>query len=813
MTISLRHSMLGMASALALAHAAPALAQNAPATAVPADPGDIVVTARRTEERLQDVPISITVFSQQQIASRNILTPADLSTYTPSLETNNFFGTAKTEFAIRGFSQDIGTQPAVGVYFADVVAPRAPSVNVPAGDGAGPGSLFDLQNIQVLKGPQGTLFGRNTTGGAVLLVPQRPTDKTEGFVEGSYGNYDMKRIQAVFNTPLGDKGRFRIGVDRVKRDGYLKNSGGIGPDRFNGTDYLAVRASLVVDLTPDLENYTIVSYSRSNAIFTQKLATCNAAVALGALACDQLARSAARGDGFYTVQTAIPDLYDHQEQWQVVNTTTWTASDSLTIKNIASYAQYKERYSSEIFATQFDANVFVPFVPRNTFISLATSQPVNGDIANANQATLTDEFRLSGTAFDRRLTWQGGVYAEISNPLGQTGAGSQSLVNCSDLAKLVCNNPIGAGGVQRFLTRTTLHDYGVYAQGTYKLTDRLNLTGGIRYTWDRARSDASLFSYLYPFSVAQLSPSGVVCAEDGLQLPGCAVRYSISSHKPTWLIDLDYKPSRNILLYAKYSRGYRAGNISPNAPAQVATYRPEKLDAYEIGLKTSFGGALHGTFDVAGFYNDLTDQQLLVLLQPIGNTGAPPISGTLNAGKSRIAGAEVSASITPFTGFTLDGAYTYLYTKLRSINANGIDSSVYRLAPSERPGDPLPLSPKNKFTLTGTYILPLAPKVGQVALSATFVHVDKLVSNYSTRNADGSLGPFDIVPSRDLLNLNLNWKSVAETNIDLSLFATNVTNKHYYSFFAPLLAPTGFTSGAVGEPRMYGARLRYHFGS
>ena len=813
MTRSLRVSMLGVASAIALVQATSAFGQSAPVTAADAGTGDIIVTARRSEERLQDVPISISVFSQQQISSRNILTPADLSTYTPSLETNNFFGTAKTEFSIRGFSQDIGTQPAVGVYFADVVGARAPSVNVPAGDGAGPGALFDLQNIQVLKGPQGTLFGRNTTGGAVLLVPQKPTDRLGGYVEASYGNYDMKRIQAVFNAPLGDRARFRIGVDRVKRDGYLKNTGGVGPDRFNGTDYLAVRASLVIDLTPNLENYTIVSYSRSDAIFTQKLATCDAAVALGALACDQLARSAARGDGFYTVQTAIPDAYDHQEQWQVINTTTWTASDSLTIKNIASYAQFTERYSSEIFATQFDANVFVPFVPRNTFISLSTSQPVNGNIDNSDQFTATDEFRLQGTAFDRRLTWQTGVYAEISDPLGQTGASSQSLASCSDLFNLICNNPIGAGGVQHFLTRTSLHDYGVYAQGTYKLADRLSLTGGVRYTWDRARTDANLFSYTYDFNPGQESPNGVICAEDGLTLPACGIRYSIHSHKPTWLIDVDYKPTGNVLLYAKYARGYRAGNISPNAPEQVATYRPEKLDAYEIGLKTSFGGALHGTFDVAGFYNNLTDQQLLVLLEPIGNTGAPAISGTLNAGKSRIAGAEVSASITPFAGFTLDGAYTYLDTKLRSISTNGIDSSVYRLAPSEVPGDSLPLSPKNKFTVTGTYILPFAASVGQVALSATFVHVDRLITNYSLRNADGSLGPFDVVPSRNLLNLNMNWKSVADTNFDLSLFATNVTGKRYYTFFGPLLSFAGFTSGAIGEPRMFGGRLRYHFGS
>src|SRR5579871_1674520 len=206
--------------AMAVMLAVPACAQDAG--------GDIIVTARRTDERLQDVPIAITVFNQQQITNRNVLTAADLAQTTPSLAANTNFGADNTTFSLRGFNQDIGTQPTVGVYFADVVAPRGGSNGTVAGDGAGAGSLFDLQNVQVLKGPQGTLQGRNTTGGAVLLVPQKPTDKLEGYLEGSIGNYDMKRIQAVINIPVMDTLRIRVGVDRQTRDGYINNTSGIG---------------------------------------------------------------------------------------------------------------------------------------------------------------------------------------------------------------------------------------------------------------------------------------------------------------------------------------------------------------------------------------------------------------------------------------------------------------------------------------------------------------------------------------------------------------------------------------------------------
>jgi iron complex outermembrane receptor protein len=125
--------------------AGPALAQDAGASG-----GDIVVTARRVEERLQDVPISITVFNQQELSNRNVTNAQDLANYTPSLSATTAYGAENSTFALRGFVQETGTGPSVGVYFADVVAPRGASQGFPAGDGAGPGSFFDLQNVQVL---------------------------------------------------------------------------------------------------------------------------------------------------------------------------------------------------------------------------------------------------------------------------------------------------------------------------------------------------------------------------------------------------------------------------------------------------------------------------------------------------------------------------------------------------------------------------------------------------------------------------------------------------------------------------------------
>ncbi len=255
--------------AMPLGMAAPAWAQSADvADEATVDEEVIIVNARRVEERLQDVPVSVTVLSEEALANNNITSAKDIATFTPSLVTNNRFGADNTTWTIRGFTQEQRTTATVGTYFADVVALRG-SGATQGGDGAGPGNLFDLSNVQVLNGPQGTLFGRNSTGGAVLLVPKRPTDIFEGYVEGSLGDYDMRRFQAVLNIPVADSFRVRLGVDRNQRDGYLKNAGKIGFGPFGNAggsvDYVALRFSAVADLSPDVENYTVVTYSNSQS--------------------------------------------------------------------------------------------------------------------------------------------------------------------------------------------------------------------------------------------------------------------------------------------------------------------------------------------------------------------------------------------------------------------------------------------------------------------------------------------------------------------------------------------------------------------
>ena len=818
-------TLLGMIGVVGMVEPALALGDEqansadsaAPNPAIGADNGlnEIIVTARRFEERLQDVPISITVFNQEQLANRNIVNSQDLALYTPSLSANNNFGSQNASFAIRGFVQDIGTQPSVGVYFADVVAPRGASPNIPIGDGAGPGNFFDLQNVQVLKGPQGTLFGRNTTGGDILLVPQKPTSSLEGYVEASAGNYDMHRIQAVVNLPLNDGLRLRVGVDHQQREGYENNDSGVGPPRLNDVDYTAARVSLVADVTPNIENYTVLSYllSETNGE-VQKVIGCNPSTSasnfLGQLACVQLQQEQAKGAGFYTVQSDLANPGTRQQQMQAINTTTWRASDALSIKNIVSYAVLQETLYTAQFGTNFHI-IIPPYFPApGVPIDFANSTPIPGG-KTADESTTTEEIQLQGDAFGTRMTYQGGVYGEADDPLALVGSQSPVLLDCSNSNTFDCVNPIGAGSVNYTASKTRYRDLGLYAQDTYSLTDFLKLTSGLRYTWDWASS----YDVGKTFEVPTPGVGVPFCTNPDVSLPGCSARYYERSSAPTWLIDLDYVPVEDVLIYGKYSRGYRAGGIIPAAPSQYTTFKPEKVDTFETGFKKSFHAPVSGYFNVALFYNNFRDQQLQIDLNPKPGDAVSPATGILNAGKSRIYGAEVETAISPVEPLTFQISYTYLYTEVQSVSVTQTSAnSPYEADAPIKAGDPLLLSPKNKASLSGTYRLPVPAGLGRVTAGAIFTHTGKMVSNYIDATAGApypNIQQLGTLPSLDLLNLNFDWKSIWGSPMDVGLFVTNVADKHYYTYVPGLYGTIGAETANLGLPRFFGARIRYSF--
>ena len=775
---------------------------------------EVLVTARRKEESLQDVPISMTVFNQETLDERNVISATDLVKYTPSLSANTRFGSDQASFAIRGFTQEFRTTASVGVYFADVVAPRGGAV-ITAGDGAGPGAFFDLQNVQVLKGPQGTLFGRNTTGGAIQLVPQKPTGELEGYAELSAGNYDMERAQGVINVPLSERARARFGLDTLQRDGYMKNVSGVGPNRFTDADYIAGRASLSVDVTDSVENYTIASYTDSENNGTiQGLFVCKPGGLLDAFC--QPTLTSQKGD-FYTIaQGDVENPVSKLEQWQLINTTTWEVRDDLTVKNILSYADLEQSMRHSNFGTDFHyPALYADFglIPRELVGAPVTFYPSgNAGMPSSSQTTFVEELQFVGTALDDRLDWQAGLYYENSKPDGWSGILSATFLTCpqlpdgSDPSAWQCLDAFGQGFVQTSVAKIEYENKAAYAQATYEITDELNVTAGLRYTKDKTEgTNAQVLYRGFPKTTPGVPASGPNCVlspATGVSAPDCKQDLDTETDAPTWLIGFEYLPTPDLMLYVKYARGYRQGSLNMFAAEGVQEFDAEEVDAYEIGSKWSFDAPLPGTLNIALFYNELSDQQLQV-----GYSGdAAFTTGIVNAGSSTIQGAELETTLELIEGLMFSLSYTYLDTELDETELPQIapGSPYDEVTGFMEAGSDLTFSPEHTATAALNYRLPLPADVGDVSIGASYTYMDDQLAIVST---------YGWLESRKLLNLNASWKGIVGSAFDVSLFATNVTDEEY-----PVNV-TGFydnpSIGAdfrvTGEPRMYGARVKYNF--
>ena len=885
-------------AATALSFAGPAFAQDADG-AEEASGNDIVVVAQRVEERLQDVPVSVTVLNEKLLSNNNITSAKDIATFTPSLVTNNRYGNDNTTWTIRGFTQEQRTTSTVGTYFGDVVAPRG-SGATQGGDGAGPGYLFDLSSVQVLNGPQGTLFGRNSTGGAVLLVPKRPTSEFEGYVEGSIGDYNLRRVQAVVNIPVMDSLRIRMGVDRNKRDGHLINAGriGFGPygDAGGSTDYLALRFSAVADLSPDVENYTIVNYSQSKSTGNPpKILDC-----YNLVACQQKIY----GDqtGFWTVFNTLPDAGSKSTTWQIINQTKWQVNDNLTLKNIFSYGEYIGDLNIDLFGQY---GLVPSTLAYGTETNASQVKPFNvthmlpGQHTNA-QSSLVEEIQLQGQSSDGVLTYQAGLYLESNNPIGLSGIQSTTFTPCVDINTMNCT-PFGGGGATslgRLSYSTTMNYFdgrAVYAQASYNATEQLKFTGGFRYTWDTMRSqfqvqDIRLGNTIVAsptnpkiFNGTTLTANTVadfaVCTNFvtfGAQgsagnpyLPianrfgMCKQDITAKSSKPTWLLGVDFKPMEDVLVYAKWSRGYRQAGVASFAADKLQSYNAEKVDTYEAGLKASWRGMVPGFFNISGFYNNFRDQQVQLGVQCVPTSLCSQTTIIQNVGKSRLTGFEAELGVKPFKGLQLGVAWAHLRTKIIEVNGTtdpvvattSISSAISGLGlpfndiRPPLPGQELPNSIPDKIVANGSYTFPLPESVGKLTVSATWVWQSgyKAVADnttgcvstnyFNSTTSSTTLGsctytplptasvpnPTAItiangvstvgggrIPAQNFGNINVTWENIGGLPVDLSAYVTNVTNQKIV-LHLNTQETQGLRSGFIGEPRMYGFRAKVKF--
>lgn len=735
---------LASASAGILVFATTVQSQEGPSADTNRGLDEIIVTARRKEESLQSVPVAIVSFGQSMLEERGIDSAMELTNFVPSLVLTAA-GTTGTNFTLRGQGATSYAGPGVVAYFAEVPLP---------GRGLMPGIYHDLQNVQVLKGPQGTLFGRNTTGGAVLFEPARPTDQFGGNIEAVVGNHDWYQTRGVLNVPLiEDRLLARVTFDKSQRDGYIKDVN-TGRD-YDNVDYRALRIGLTAILSDALESYTVFQFVGSKTNGTGTLLT-NVAPAMMPYMEYYFEQQKARSNDRVALGSAVPG--SRIKMIGGINKTTWEFAERLTLKNIVSY------HESKLFTAEDIDGIPLPLIQ--------TRKP---DGWNESRRNITEELQLQGVSVGGAFEWViGGYYEKIESINGIKGNRTATTVFYVD---------------NDGYSLPEQKSRAIYGQGTYDLGDvfmsleDVHLTAGVRHTWDKPE-----FLYYGVTATGQCSSSVI----SPTPYPDCFVRGKADSDKTTWTVSLDYQWTPGVLVYFTSRSGYKQGGINPIAPLGLQKFDPEEVVDFELGIKSQFLlGDAQMRVNAAVFHIDYSDVQKVLARPPAG-------SATLNAADATLDGVELESMFVPNSSFEFTFSYAYTEGKFKKfINPyTGEDFSSLRY----------PLIPRHKANLTGKFYFPVDASVGELSLSATLTYQSEMGILQA-----GLPEPGYTIDSYKLLNASLGWKSIFGSSFDASLFVTNATDEEYFTSKFTAYSTIGYTYGYQGESRMFGATLKYNF--
>jgi iron complex outermembrane receptor protein len=791
----------------------PAQAEEAPAGSAPeaSDTGassgleEIVVTARRREENAQTVPVSISAFSAEALTNAGVQSTNDLQMLVPGIILNGAGSDANTTYTIRGQGKAVigPGLPSVISYFDEVPLPSWGSV-LPT---------FDVSSAQVLKGPQGTLFGRNTTGGAVLVYSTPPSFSLNGYFQAEVGNYADHSFQGAINLPLiQDKLAIRIAGDVERRSGYTTNL--LSGQRDDNIDSDAFRVSVLFNPLDWLTDTLVYDYYDSSSR--------TGIVPLHPVLDPALAASVAAVQpyGPYTFESLVPSKNENK-LWGLTNTTKADLG-SLSIKNIFGYR------STNIF----DANggtglgsVPLPLTVPTLGLTAGTPGVLIDTVTAHVDRQISDEIQFAGDAFDRSLNWLAGAFYLDDAPNGPDYLVEDLFrpTTPSPTTSFIVNNflggiwPIGTAADNLYSDRSRAL-FGNLSYSLSKLAgflDGVTLNAGYRYTWDTeavcANSRPAVLlatgqSVVSPYdtlAACRADPGGFVISPANAY--GASFSQSTSNSAPTYTLGVDYKLNDDVFLYFTTRKGYRTGGL--NSPSLAGTllepyqdYKPQTVTDYEVGAHTSWSaGDWKGRFNLAAFTGKFSNLQLQATgisagsLPGITAANTPTNTAvTLNTGSATIEGLELSGLISPFSDLVINYGAAYLNPKYDSLNVPSFLTPFFSSGPFTG-------APRWSYSADGRYHLPTPDSV-DLYLGAQFYHVDQEYQGYA------------LLPGYSLTNLTLQWANIAHSSVDATLFVNNVANKQYVHNVLLSTSSFGVFSGDYGPPRMYGIRIRYNFG-
>ena len=751
-----------------------ARAQTPPpaSSAGPSTVENVTVTAQKRKQKIQDVPITITVLDAKALKRLNVQTSDEIAQYVPSVQIGLPSGKGNQPLiSIRGIGlNDTNTNNAGpnGVYVDEVYQAS------PAGQTF---QTFDLSRVEVLKGPQGTLYGRNTTGGAINYVTAKPTDDFFASEDVQYGSFNTASTQTVINGQLMPGIDGRAAVFYNYSDGYFKD---LTTDKTtNGANDLAYRGQVSVDTIENLDllfNFHGGNVNRRPDEYKQ-VGTVNGPFGAN---CANAQIQAGECTDIYGYK-ASPGFYSgfyNRDQNLYINAIGGSARadyhlDSITLTSLTAIEMSHKLHPEDSDAEPHEL-IQINYGVRSTDI--------------------TQEFRAAGGGTDYH--WLAGLYY-LSEHLNQ----DQPIVLLHDIDQVlgpVFGDPFIGNGLAeqaRTLNGQFTESAAVFGQGDYEIFPNARITLGGRLTYEHKAFDA--------FSEASFEQNGVFPAETPLY----NISENLSDRAGSWHAAFDYKILPNMLAYVSASTGFKSGGFNggflandvPEALAQLQPIKPEYITATEIGLKSDFFDQ-RLRFNAAGFNYTYHDLQIYNLIQSPNSTSSLvlPLTVLTNAPKAFIRGAEFELDASPIDHLTTSISLSFLDARLGQFVSGAGTPQAQNFT-----GNQLPNAPKFNAIFGADYALPLARgDVIELSASASYRAHQFFESNNNPLVAQNGYW---------LLDARLSWTS-PNKKWDVAVLGKNLTGQEYLNFSNDLSASgLGFLEEIVGPPRYVGGELVYRY--
>ncbi len=712
---------------------------------------EIVVTARKREEGLQNTPISITAVSSEGLEKRQIISMDQVSNITPNLTINTssaFSGSSQTPAVfLRGIGQTdftLNTDPGVGIYVDGVYISRSVGALL---------DLVDVERVEILRGPQGTLFGRNTIGGSISITSNRPADDLSGNAKVTIGSDNWLILSGNISLPISDNLKAKVTIQNQDRDGYVtRTADGVKLGDDNSTSF---RGALLWTPTEKLSFYFVGDYTtaRENGA-PLSLTEVNEAAPFAAIhnifVAPGLVPSMGNG-AFYNAQYVTGNLYETAgtepvfsdlDVWGLMLTAEYQG-DMFDVKTITSYRNLDSKFSRDGDGSPLRINATANIFTYDQF---------------------SQEVQFLGRALDDRMNWILGLYyfEESGNDNNTVDFGYVSFRS--------------GGAVKN-------KSYAGFFQTSYDVTDKLSVTGGLRYTDETKKFNPVTFilEQRVPLPVPPFPPF-LNFSNGQLLVPEGQVETGVGKWTP--MINLAYQWTEGLMTYATFSQGFKSGGFTQRifpALAAVPSFNPETVNVYEAGFKYS---GLEGRMRLNGsaYYTDYTNLQVTVQI------GVAPT--TQNAAEAEIKGFELEMQLIPVERMQLDLGIGYIDAKYTALDNQVVGISL----DSKLPGT-------SEWTLNGalSYVLDMGnsgtitPRLDWSYRSEFFFDAN------NTMNEDG----YHLLNASMMYDYDDSWR--------ITFFVKNLTNKTYLTHGESILNPAGFALVTPSRKREWGLTLSTRF--